>query len=396
MLELNPRAVPAQLRLSELSLSTGSADLAVQFASQAVKRDPKRLDARLALIRGLVARGDLDSADREMVTLMAQFPKVAAVHNVSGVIHAQRGRFSAARDAFERALTQEPRSGEALKGLIALDAHENNVPRARARVERLLEKSPDDPGLLLISAQVSALAGDWSRSEAVLKRVIELDPRNLTAYGALGRVYITQGKLDQAREEFATLAGRDPASVSAPTMVATILHQQNRLSDAVTWYERALKVDSRAAVAANNLAWLYAEGHGNATNALRLAQVAAEELPDNADVSDTLGWVYYKQGLSALAIAPLSRSIQLAPQNPVYHFHLGLAYAKDGRKDAARDALQRALKLKPNFEGAVEARRVLDALEVGLGLVSVFRSGRKSPKWGLLRATFATIFDIFP
>ena len=175
-------------------------------------------------------------------------------------------------------------------------------------------------------------------------------------------MYIAQGKLDQAREEFATLANRDPASVSAPTMVATILHQHNRLSDAVIWYERALKVDSRAAVAANNLAWLYAEGQGNSSKALQLAQVAAEELPDNADVNDTLGWIYYKQGLPALAIAPLSRSIQLAPQNPIYHFHLGLAYAKDGRKDDARIALQRALKLKADFEGAVEARRVLETL----------------------------------
>ena len=50
------------------------------------------------------------------------------------------------------------------------------------------------------------------------------------------------------------------------------------------------------------------------------------------------------------------------PGNPTFQYHLGLAYAQTGDKAAAREALGRALKLKPDFEGAEDARQVLRTL----------------------------------
>ena len=49
-------------------------------------------------------------------------------------------------------------------------------------------------------------------------------------------------------------------------------------------------------------------------------------------------------------------------QNPVYHYHLGLAFAKADDEAKARAALKRALSLKPDFAGASDARAKLAAL----------------------------------
>jgi Flp pilus assembly protein TadD len=46
----------------------------------------------------------------------------------------------------------------------------------------------------------------------------------------------------------------------------------------------------------------------------------------------------------------------------VVHYHLGLAYAKAGEKVRARGALEQALKLKKDFDGAADARKVLATL----------------------------------
>ena len=62
------------------------------------------------------------------------------------------------------------------------------------------------------------------------------------------------------------------------------------------------------------------------------------------------------------AIPPLVKSVEKAPDNPLLHFHLGLAYAKAGDAGKARGSLERALKLQPTFDGADEARRVLSGL----------------------------------
>ena len=72
--------------------------------------------------------------------------------------------------------------------------------------------------------------------------------------------------------------------MAAETMLGTILLRQNKAGEARKHFERALQINPRAAVAANNLAWDYANSGGNLDTALQLAQTAKAELPDNASV----------------------------------------------------------------------------------------------------------------
>ena len=86
-------------------------------------------------------------------------------------------------------------------------------------------------------------------------------------------------------------------------------------SDARARFERVIELDPNAPVAANNLAWIYAESGGNLDIALQLAQTAQRTLPDSAEVNHTLGYVYYKKNLFALAIPPLKASAEKDPSS---------------------------------------------------------------------------------
>ena len=117
-----------------------------------------------------------------------------------------------------------------------------------------------------------------------------------------------------------------------------------------------------APVAANNLAWFYAESGTNLDRALELARVALRGLPESPEVSNTLGLVYLKKGSLELAIPALKMSVDKDPQNAMYQVHLGLAYAKSGDTARARQTLERALELKPDPSNAQEARTALASL----------------------------------
>jgi Flp pilus assembly protein TadD len=123
-------------------------------------------------------------------------------------------------------------------------------------------------------------------------------------------------------------------------------------------YEHVLATDPRAGVAANNLAWLYTES-GRLDDALKLATVAQEEMRQRPEAEDTLGWVYYRKGLATNAVASFGRALAKSPDNPVYHYHLGLAQLKAGNTRQGRAALSRALALKSDFNGADDARKAL-------------------------------------
>jgi tetratricopeptide (TPR) repeat protein len=145
-------------------------------------------------------------------------------------------------------------------------------------------------------------------------------------------------------------------------MVGILLQMAGRRTEAKARYQRALAVDSRAAVAANNLAWLQLEDGDNLDVALHLAQTARARLPESPAVSDTLGAIYDRKGLHAHAIDAFKHSVQRAPGNAVYHYRLGMTYVKRGDAERAREALRKALSLDPRFDGADEARAALASL----------------------------------
>jgi putative PEP-CTERM system TPR-repeat lipoprotein len=365
VLKLNPRAAAAALELSRVQLAGGRTGDAIQSARQALRQQPDNAAAHLLLARALIAGGDLAQAEKELKTLLVQYPNVSAVHSQAGIMYLAKGDRVAAKRAFERAQMLDRSSIEALSGLVSLDLTARKVADARARVDARLAETPDNARVLMLAAKVYAAGGDPDRAEHALRRVVETDPSNLEAYSMLGHLFLSEQKLDQAKTEFSALATRRPGTAGATagqTMVALILAAQNRPAEAQKQYEQILAASPRSVVAANNLAWIYAEQGSNLDVALGLAQTAVAQAPDAPETNDTLGWVYYKKGLSAPAIAAFRRSVEKDAANPLYHYHLGLAYAKDGDGAKARQSLEKALALDPNFEGSSDARKKLASI----------------------------------
>lgn len=65
--------------------------------------------------------------------------------------------------------------------------------------------------------------------------------------------------------------------------------------------------------------------------ATSLARVARQKMPDPPNVADTLAWAYYHKGAYGLAVDLLQEALKKAPDNPTFHYHLGLTYQKERR-----------------------------------------------------------------
>jgi len=363
VLKLNPRATAAQIELSRVQLGVGNVDASIESARQVLRGQPDNPDARLLLARGLIARREWNPAELEMKALLVKYANVPSVHSQIGILSLAKGDHVAAKRSFERALALDGWSLEALSGLVRLDLAAKKTTEARTRVAKLVQTR--DVRLLLLAASTYAATGDPGRAEQALQRVIEIDPANLQAHAMLGQLFMSVERLEQAKAEFNVLTKLRPHSndgLAAQTMVALILQAQNRPGDAQSEYEQILATSPRSVVAANNLAWLYAERGGNLDVALGLAQTAAQQAPDEPNIFDTVGWIYYKKDLPRQAIAALLQSVVKDSTNPEYHYHLGLAYAKNGDRVRAKQSLERALKLKPDFQGSSDARELLASL----------------------------------
>jgi Flp pilus assembly protein TadD len=278
-------------------------------------------------------------------------------------LYLAKGDLVHAREAFNRAYQLQPASTIALNGLVTLDIVEKKPEAARARLEARLASKPTDVAILFMAGNSYLALSDAARAEALFRKVVEVDPTNIDAYAKLGALYVSQNRLDEAKADFEEAARQQKKPVAAKTILGMILSLQNRHDEARKRYEEALALDPRAAVAANNLAYDYADRGERLDEALALAQTAKAQLPDSWATNDTLGWIYYKKGLASLAVSTLQQGAGQAPTNPTLHYHLGLAYLKNGDRKQARESLERALKLNPQFASADDAKRVLSTIK---------------------------------
>jgi tetratricopeptide (TPR) repeat protein len=362
VLQLNPRALHAQVALSELNLASGKTEAAIRFADEAVQTQPTSGLAHIALARALLAHKDFDRGRQEIGLLVDALPKVATIQSLYGQLQQAQGNHAAARTAFETAARIEPSSVEALAGLVRLDLASKQTAQAVKRIEQYTETTTDNPVAFYLAARTYAAANQLPEAETAVKKAIELDAHYLEAYGLLGQLYVRQQKLDEAREEYERIIAKRPTDVAAHTMIGMLLQTQEKNEEAKKIYEQILTFDSNAVVAANNLAYMFAEQGNDLDRALNLAQTAKAARPDDPDVNDTLAWVFYKRNLPSMAVEPLEQSVKANPANPIYHYHLGLVYLQMEQKGKARASLQQALKLSANFDGAANARKLVAGL----------------------------------
>lgn len=359
VLELNPRAAAAQVQLANLELNSGNPTASVQHAQDAVTSQPQNANARFLLARSHLAANNLDGAERELKTLLTSHPGLSAVHSTMGMLQLRRQNPQAARQAFATALSLDKKAIEPLAGLIASEVKAGRLNEARRLLSERLAANPTDRETVLMAARAYTLMREYDRAEALLKQLVERDPANLNAYSSLAQIYIAQGHLDAARASFERVAQQRPDSAPAQTMVGVLLQAQHRAADAVPRYEQALRADNRSTVAANNLAWIYAEQGRNLETALALARTAKQAEPDRAEISDTLGFVYMKKGAYELAVGALREAVSQAPENPRFRLRLGIALAKAGRQEEARGVIAPVLQGNPDLPEAAEARAVI-------------------------------------
>jgi Tfp pilus assembly protein PilF len=357
---LNPRAAMANLQLAAIALERGQLRRAAALSRDAATSDPSNLLVQAALVRTLRAAGETSRADAELTALLRTHPDAHLLWTERGALRLEQRNLAGARDAFTRAASLAPAAFEPLAGLTMVDVAERKLRAARARLQPYASRPDADPRVLVLTARVAAADDDAAGAEALLKQAVAIAPDNLEAYAHLGSLYVSTGRLDEARQEFARLEQAQP--VAAHTMAGLLAEAQGRTADARLAYERALAADPAAAVAANNLAWLLLQRGESPDEVRRLATVAQRSMPERPEMNHTLGWVLHKSGDSRAALPHLDRAVTLKPDSALYHAHLGQVLLAVGDERRARASLERALALDQRFDGHDETRAVLATL----------------------------------
>jgi Flp pilus assembly protein TadD len=166
---------------------------------------------------------------------------------------AKQGRLEEAR-ALIRELP-EPTQAQARSKLLAevqLLRDHKQIAEASSMMDKALAENPKDTGLMYELSTLYDKAKEYDKMEALLRRIIELEPNNQAAYNALGYSLADRGiRLDEAQkliERALEITPNDPYIVDS---LAWVFYRAGKLELALTTLQGAYKTRADAEIGAH-------------------------------------------------------------------------------------------------------------------------------------------------
>jgi predicted Zn-dependent protease len=168
--------------------------------------------------------------------------------------------------------------------------------------QELAATAPNSAQAQQLEAEAYESHGDWDRSTAAYRKILEQDPQRHGIHYQLGRIALSKTPPDEvnAKTEFDAELKIDPYNASAEFMLGETARQAGQWDEAITRFSKATHDDV---------------GFDEAYLALGMSLNSAGKFPD--------------------AVAPLETYVKRQPDDPAGHYQLATAYARTGRKPDA-------------------------------------------------------------
>ena len=336
-LQRDPRFLPAREALAQQQFEAGDARAAEESISQVVLEEPANFEALCLYAKSLAKQGRAPEAVELAHRAQAANPAAAEPRIILGDIAAERMQLGLALLQYEQAVLLEPRSPTAVDRLTQLYRNAHVTSSMLRHMQQIAASPPASAPLMEIAGRLYAQRGLLAQARSCFRQALRIEPARTTAAAALVRVDLASGNLSEAQQ-----VGRSLGASSASLTAGIWAGQHGDWKNAAREYEQALAQGDQSGIAANNLAWIYAQQGTQLERALALATSAVEVSPQSPEVMDTLGMVHFERHEYSKSIDAFKQALALgaaqaaAPkQVAIFRAHLKAAYLYSGDIPAA-------------------------------------------------------------
>lgn len=376
--KLNPDST--ELKLANIPAAREDVEAAEAELQKAIEGNPNVTASYILLAELWVSDGKEQAALSRLNDLAGKTNSLA-VYMELGKIYNAVTNYSAARDAYEKALAINPNFSPALNNLAYLYcAHLGQSDKALSLAQKARQLVPNDPATADTLGWVLYQQGDYNKALGLIESSaanLETDPE---VQFHLAMTHYMLGQEDAARDGLDRVVkskGVNPAKVEASRRL-TILAVDSKTADAKTatqlenWlndqpndpiaaqrlaaiyerdgardkavrvYEQALKANSQNAQILGHLAQLYLSLNDTG-KALESAKQAHSLAPDDAMISWTLGRLVFRSGDCAWALSLLQGATDKLPSRRDVLYDLAWALYSVGRVSDAENTMQQAI-----------------------------------------------------
>ncbi|HUS16896.1 MAG TPA: tetratricopeptide repeat protein [Chloroflexia bacterium] len=352
-------AALAQLGLAYLQKARETND--PRFYTQGEESFQKALAAEPANFDATAGMGSLELSRHQFrealdwgLKARALNPQKAYAYGVIADAYNELGEYDHAVDTLDRMIHLRPDLSSYSRVSYERELHGDVDGAIMSMQQAIVAGGPAPENAAWSRVQLGNLyfnSGQLPGAEKAYNEALAAYPGYLHAQAGLAQVRAAQGELPAAIE----LYKQAIAVVPLPQYVTALgdlyaaagdhanAHKQYDLVQYTFQVFEANGVDSSIEKAA-----FLADQDKDAAEAVRLADAAAAYRAD-IHTLDTQAWALYRAGRYADALAAEQRALRLGTKNALFYFHLGMIEQQLGDVAGAREHLQQALDLNPNF-----------------------------------------------
>ena len=191
--------------------------------------------------------------------------------------------------------------------------------------------------------------GEYEKSEKQFDDALNIFPNYHLALAAKGKARAASGDYENAIKFYTTAQERVPLTETV-IQLGNIYAKTGDAEKAQKQYELAEVIEkSFGNTDQRRLALLWADRDLKLDEALKIAQTEYETRKD-IYTADILAWTLYKKGNFAEAQKIINEAMRLKTKDALFFYHAGMIEKELGNTQKAKEFLQKALKLSPNFD----------------------------------------------
>jgi tetratricopeptide (TPR) repeat protein len=285
------------------------------------------------------ARKQWEAAQKQLQGWLDLDPDNASAHQRMGIVLFQLGKEAEALAQFREARKLDEKAVQPELALARLYDEAKKRDVAKRLIEQAIKAAPNDPGVLLASAQWYLGQNDLDTAKTTAENALKIDPKSLEGKIVRGAIARVARDYKTAERFFNEAHVQSPGNFPASNSLALVLIE----SDEETARQRATEM---------------AEAN---------VRMYRENSPQQVNALTTLAWVYYKRGLREEAEKILAQITQNNALTTDGAYYVAKLLADRGEKDRARKILEEVLANEPMFATRPDALDLLAKLKKEAG-----------------------------
>ena len=317
LLKIDPTSAEAPYLLGTVFVGKSNTQEAIKQFQHAVKISPKYFDANLSLGSQYLVAGKYNLAINHFSSALNSKPNDLRSIIQMGTAYHKIGDLDKAALSFQNALSIRAELFEAHVNLGLVFIDQNEFEKALGCFQTGEKIRPLNAHVSYGKACAYKGLGELKKSQLFFENAIKLAPGFEAAIFQLGILEKDAGQLQRAKELFGKVQATTPYKTRAMLEAAII--------------DRQL---------------------GNFEAAIKTLQTLISDTPKSVKAHFQIGVLFFASGEDNLALHHLNIALSIDPELAEAHCALGSILSKNGKSAEACKAYEKALALRPNYEGA--------------------------------------------